>query len=92
MEYLYALGYNIVALTDHDYTALFPDTTHSGANLDPNRSTVAVPMTTGRVTEMQAGVGRGANTGMLFIPGTNEHSQIRDSSSVVTRTHHIGHS
>jgi hypothetical protein len=57
----YELGFNVVALTDHTTTAIWPDRVNTGA------------LTPERIAEMAAGAGRDGN-GMLFIPGGNEHN------------------
>ncbi|MDR0305660.1 MAG: hypothetical protein LBI42_02360 [Chitinispirillales bacterium] len=75
----YELGFNIVAFADHNYTTATPDQVATGA------------MTPERITQMQAGQGRpGGQGGMIFIPGTNEHSSLRVSTATGPRsTHHV---
>jgi hypothetical protein len=56
------LGYHVVAFTEHNVATVTPNQATSGA------------MTTERIAQMAAGTGRaGHGSGMLFIPGGNEH-------------------
>lgn len=58
----YAKGYDILAMTDHNFTTSSWDTVDKGA------------MTSERVAEIEAGVGRDGK-GMIGIANSNEQSQ-----------------
>lgn len=58
----YAKGFDILAMTDHNYTTLSWDAVDKGA------------MTTERIAEIEAGVGRDGR-GMIGLPNTNEQSR-----------------
>jgi hypothetical protein len=87
-NYLYNLGFDIVAFAEHDFVSTFPDRTPTGLNPHPSHPRERVPMTTSRIAEMAAGQGRGGS-GMIFIPNTNEQSQLRESAIFPRRTHHV---
>jgi hypothetical protein len=93
-EVLYQLGYNIAGFTDHSVTNIFPNRTLSGVSSsyadssDPARF-ARVPMTSDRVQEMREGRGRDG-AGLVFIPGSNEHSGLQFRDIVQNpRSHHV---
>ncbi|MCL1831954.1 MAG: hypothetical protein FWG45_03470 [Oscillospiraceae bacterium] len=66
-EEMYRWGYNIVSFNDHSYTTIRPGEARNGGSA----------LSVKRMNEMAAGLGengRGGKDGMMFIPGTNEHS------------------
>ena len=74
VEEHYALGYDIIAITDHNYLTPSWDQTRVDLERDPPRE----PMTAERRAEIEAGVGRDGR-GMIGISNTIEHS----------RAHHV---
>jgi hypothetical protein len=84
----YKLGFDIVAITNHNRINLSPDRPSTGRGSSTNAGPI-VPMTTQRVNEMHNGVGRDGN-GMIFIPGTNEQSSlVVDDIRFMSTGHHV---
>ena len=79
-ERLYELGFHIASITDHSVTNVFPNRTLSGISShysdtnDPD-AYARVPLTSDRLAQMREGVGRNG-AGLMFIPGSNEHSSV----------------
>ena len=96
-EWHYDMGFNIVAITDHDVTSITPDRTmtgvsnHSdGARAWPNGEAPRTPLSVARQEEMAEGKGRDGAPGMLYIRGTNEHSGMAFSEITQAPTgHHV---
>jgi len=88
----YALGYSIVAFTNHDRLMQSPDAAEVQSGRPGSSSTGMVDakgmLTTARFNEMQSGVGRGG-AGMLFVPGTNEESLGLRAMTQAPTSHHV---
>jgi hypothetical protein len=83
----YELGYSAVAFTDHNRTSLAPHLNFQQGGSPMNM--VNTPPSLRRITQMHSGSGRGGN-GMLFIPGTNEHSGLLFEAITQSPTsHHV---
>ena len=74
VEEHYAMGFDIIAITDHNYLTPSWDQTRIDLDREPPRE----PMTAERRAEIEAGVGRDGR-GMIGIDNTIEHS----------RAHHV---
>jgi hypothetical protein len=92
-EMHYALGFHIVANTDHDRRGTTPNQRPLAANGNPEGdSDPDALMTLQRIQQMADGVGRGGGSsdGMVFIPGGNEHSGLVFEELAVRPTgHHV---
>ncbi|MBA3019957.1 hypothetical protein [Propionicimonas sp.] len=71
LETAYSLGFNVYAMTDHNVVNTTWDRTDTAhAQADPNYY-----LTTERMIEMNTGVGRDGQAGMIGIPYSDEQSQ-----------------
>lgn len=75
----YRCGYNLVAITDHDFTTkspnLTPDNPTGGGVIGGGGSLPRASLPDTRMAEMKSAVGRPAGeSGMIFLPSTNEFS------------------
>jgi hypothetical protein len=73
-ERKYLLGFDFVAITDHNRISRTPDQM-SGGRGSSNGFGPIVPMSSHRINEMHNGVGRDGR-GMMFIPNSNEQSSM----------------
>ncbi|MCL2638811.1 MAG: hypothetical protein FWD48_10640, partial [Oscillospiraceae bacterium] len=80
----YNKGYHIVTYTDHTRLNATPDTPRTGGS----GVETATLLTTARIAEMEAGLGRDGAAGMLFIPHTTENDNPRINVGGVLGSHH----
>jgi len=93
----YTLGYHIMSINEHNVVSPSPDRTLTGAGEhNDNRGRARVPLPLDRIARMESGQATrttGGGHGMIFIPYTNEPSNLSfsavDRVSGVDEGHHI---